>query len=55
MAFDERGGCVAHEFHQEGVLGFGVASQSVTSHGWFSHEPHQSSSSLVLASQLTGP
>ena len=41
MAFDERGGCVAHEFHQEGVLGFGVASQSVTSHGWFSHEPHQ--------------
>ena len=43
MAFDERGGCVAHEFHQEGVLGFGVASQSVTSHGWFSHEPRQSS------------
>mgnify|MGYP006188724783 CR=1 FL=1 len=30
MAFDERGGCVEHEFHQEGVLGFGVFS-----HEWW--------------------
>ena len=30
MAFGECGGCVAREFHQEGVLGFGVFS-----HEWW--------------------
>jgi hypothetical protein len=32
------------ECEDRGLLGFGVASQSVLSHGWFSHEPHQGSS-----------